>query len=113
MESHRRTGYSSLTVERDRGVIWVCDISKSSSYMNSDDLAGPIEEFLPRLHWVSELAIRSIGGELIQWTGDGFIAWFRLDVERDLGRICNRIVEAVWHFTTFINVTQLCVDSSK
>lgn len=113
MESRPRTGYSSLTVERDRGVIWVCDISRSSSYMNSDDLAGPIEEFLPRLHWVSELAIRSIGGELIQWTGDGFIAWFRLDVERDLGRICNRIVEAIWHFTTFVNITQLCVESGK
>jgi class 3 adenylate cyclase len=113
MSSQPRTGYSSLTVERDRGVIWVCDISRSSSYMNSDDLAGPIEEFLPRLHWVSELAIRSIGGELIQWTGDGFIAWFRLDVERDLGRICNRILEAIWHFTTFVNITQLCVDSPK
>ena len=113
MNAQPRTGYSSLTVERDRGVIWVCDISRSSSYMNSDDLAGPIEEFLPRLHWVSELAIRSIGGELIQWTGDGFIAWFRLDVERDLGRICNRILEAIWHFTTFVNITQLCVDSPK
>jgi hypothetical protein len=113
MESSRNGGYSSLTVERDRGVIWVSDISRSSSYINSDDLAEPIEEFLPRLHWVSEMAIRSIGGELIQWTGDGFIAWFRLNVERDLGKVCNRILEAIWHFTSFVNITQLCVDSSK
>ena len=73
-----RRGYSSLTVHRDRGVLWVCDISSSSSFINSDDLAEHIEVFLPRLHWVSSLAIQAIHGELIQWTGDGFIAWFPL-----------------------------------
>src|SRR5690606_20915909 len=90
-----RRGYSSLTVHRDRGVLWVCDISRSSSFMNSDDLAEHIEAFLPRLHWVSSLAIHAIHGELIQWTGDGFIAWFPLEVERQLGRTCNRILEAI------------------
>ena len=106
-------GYSSLTVHRERGVLWVCDISSSSSFINSDDLAEHIEAFLPRLHWVSSLAIQAIHGELIQWTGDGFIAWFPLEVERELGRICNRILEAIWHFTAFINITQLCVDSPR
>ena len=86
-----RRGYSSLTVHRDRGVLWVCDISNSSSFINSDDLAEHIEAFLPRLHWVSSLAIQAIDGEIIQWTGDGFIAWFPLEVERQLGRTCNRI----------------------
>ena len=108
-----RQGYSSLTVHRDRGVLWVCDISSSSSFINSDDLAEHIEAFLPRLHWVSSLAIQAIHGELIQWTGDGFIAWFPLEVERQLGRTCNRILEAIWHFTAFINITQLCVDSPR
>jgi class 3 adenylate cyclase len=108
-----RRGYSSLTVHRDRGVLWVCDISNSSSFINSDDLAEHIEAFLPRLHWVSSLAIQAIHGELIQWTGDGFIAWFPLEVERQLGRTCNRILEAIWHFTAFINITQLCVNSPR
>jgi class 3 adenylate cyclase len=106
-------GYSALTVRRDRGVLWVCDISQSSSFMNSDDLAEHIEAFLPRLHWISSLAIHAIQGELVQWTGDGFVAWFPLEVERQLGRTCNRILEAIWHFTTFINITQLCVPSPR
>ena len=106
-------GYSSLTVRRDRGVLWVCDISQSSSFINNDDLAEYIEEFLPRLHWISSLAIQAIHGELLQWTGDGFIAWFPLEVERQLGRTCNRILEAIWHFTAFINITQLCVESPR
>jgi class 3 adenylate cyclase len=106
-------GYSALTVRRDRGVLWVCDISQSSSFINSDDLAEHIEAFLPRLHWISSLAIQAVQGELVQWTGDGFVAWFPLEVERQLGRTCNRILEAIWHFTTFINITQLCVASPR
>ncbi len=113
MHSDPRRGYSSLSVARDRGVIWVCDISKSSSYINSDDLAEHIEAFLPRLHWASSLAIHSVHGELIQWTGDGFIAWFPLEVERELGRTCSRVLEAIWHFSAFINVTQLCVEAPR
>ena len=108
-----RRNYSSLSVERDRGLIWVCDISKSSSYINNDDLAEDFETFLPRLHWASSLAIDSVGGEFIQWTGDGFIAWFPLKVERELGRTSNRILEAIWHFSAFINITQLCVHSPR
>ena len=108
-----RRGYSSLTVHRDRGVLWVCDISRSSSFINNDDLAEHIEAFLPRLHWVSSLAIQAVHGELIQWTGDGFIAWFPLEVERQLGKTCNRILEAIWHFSAFINITQLCVESPR
>ncbi len=94
-------------------MIWVCDISKSSSYINSDDLAEAFEAFLPRLHWVSSLAIDALGGEFIQWTGDGFIAWFPLEVERLLGRTCNRILEAIWHFSAFVNITQLCVEAAR
>ena len=104
-----RRGYASLTIGRDRGLIWVCDISRSSSYINSDELAEDIEAFLPRLHWASSLAIGAVHGEFIQWTGDGFIAWFPLAVERELGRTASRILEAIWHFSAFINITQLCV----
>ncbi len=108
-----RRAYSALTVHRARGVLWVCDISRSSSFINSDDLAEHFEAFLPRLHWVSSLAIQAVHGELIQWTGDGFIAWFPLEVERQLGRTCNRILEAIWHFSAFVNITQLCVESPR
>jgi hypothetical protein len=111
--SDPRRNYSSLSVARDRGLIWVCDISKSSSYINNDDLAEDFETFLPRLHWASSLAIDAVGGEFIQWTGDGFIAWFPLRVERELGRVSNRILEAIWHFSAFINITQLCVHSPR
>jgi len=113
MSDVRPRGYASLTVHRARGLIWVCDISKSSSYINSDDHAEEFEAFLPRLHWVSSLAIDALGGEFIQWTGDGFIAWFPLAVERALGRTADRILEAVWQFSAFVNATQLCVPTTR
>ena len=102
-------GYSSLAINRSRGLIWVCDISKSSTYLNSDEMAGDLEDFLPRLHWAASIAVNAVDGELIQWTGDGFIAWFELRLEREMRRACDKIIEAIWYFTTFINVTQLGV----
>jgi hypothetical protein len=105
-------GYASLEISRSRGLTWVCDISKSSTYLNSDEMAGELEDFLPRLHWAASIAVNAVDGELIQWTGDGFIAWFELQLERDMRRACDKIIEAIWYFTTFINVTQLGVRSS-
>ena len=102
-------GYASLGISRSRGLTWVCDISKSSTYLNSDEMAGDLEDFLPRLHWAASIAVEAVGGELIQWTGDGFIAWFELRLEREMRRACDKIIEAIWYFTTFVNVTQLGV----
>lgn len=105
-------GYASLEINRSRGLVWVCDISKSSTYLNSDEMAGDLEDFLPRLHWAASIAVEAVGGELIQWTGDGFIAWFELRLEREMRRACDKIIEAIWYFTTFVNATQLGVRSA-
>ena len=42
--------------------------------------------------------------------GDRFIAWFPLRLSGSWDGPA-RILEAIWHFTSFINITQLCVDS--
>ena len=35
-------GYAALGISRSRGLIWVCDISKSSTYLNSDEMASSL-----------------------------------------------------------------------
>ncbi len=94
---------------RSRGVVWVCDVAGSSSRLNSETGVDDIEQFLPRLHWTAALAVESAGGEFIKWTGDGFLAWFATLHHRDLGRTVCRCLEAVWHLSVMVNVTQLAL----
>jgi len=93
--------------DRSRGVVWVCDVAGSSSRLNSDGGVEDTEAFLPRLYWTAALAVESAGGKFIKWTGDGFLAWFETPLHRDLGRTACRCLEAVWHLTLMVNVTQL------
>ncbi|MBN1461594.1 MAG: hypothetical protein JXA57_18850 [Armatimonadetes bacterium] len=92
---------------RSRGVVWVCDVAGSSSRLNSENGVEDTEAFLPRLYWTAALAVECAGGRFIKWTGDGFLAWFETPLHRDLGRIARRCLEAVWHLTVMVNVTQL------
>ena len=93
--------------ERARGIVWVCDVAGSSSRLNSDVGVGETEAFLPRLYWISNLIVESAGGKLIKWTGDGFLAWFETPLHRDLHGVADRCLEALWHLTVMVNVTQL------
>jgi hypothetical protein len=75
--------------------------------LNSEDGVEDTEAFLPRLYWIAALAVESAGGKFIKWTGDGFLAWFETPLHRDLGRKVLQCLEAVWHLTVLVNVTQL------
>lgn len=92
---------------RSRGIVWVCDVAGSSSRLNSDHGVEDTEAFLPRLYWIAVLVVESAGGKFIKWTGDGFLAWFETPLHRDLHRTAIRCLEAVWHLTVIVNVTQL------
>lgn len=101
----------SFTFSRERGVVWVCDIRNSSKYLNDNESARAIEEFLPRLHWLSKVAVRAAGGQFVKWTGDGFLGWFPIELHRDLGPQAARVLRIIWHLTVINNVTRLGIGS--
>jgi len=92
---------------RSRGIVWVCDVAGSSSRLNSDNGVEDTEAFLPRLYWVAALLVESAGGKFIKWTGDGFLAWFEMPLHRELQQTVSRCLEALWHLSMIVNVTQL------
>lgn len=99
--------------QRTRGIVWVCDIEQSSKHLNSDASADALEKFLPRLHWVSTLAVHAVDGEFCKWTGDGFLAWFEVKLHRNLVARCEEVLRAAYDLTFLVNVTQLGVDTPQ
>ncbi|WP_445457338.1 hypothetical protein [Flavobacterium sp. HNIBRBA15423] len=93
--------------DRKKGIVWVCDVIKSSKYLNSEESVDDIEEYLPRLYWTANNLVNSFGGKFIKWTGDGFLAWFDVDLDRNKKKIANKVYKAAWHLTFLNNVTQL------
>jgi len=104
---------SQFEFERSRGVVWVCDMVNSSSLLNEESTVDALEEFLPRLYWMSVQAVESARGLFIKWTDDGFLAWFETPLERRLGECIKLVFEAAWHMTFLVNVTQLGIDSQR
>lgn len=102
-----------FSFSRKRGVVWVCDLVGSSRYLNEDDSAQDLEDFLPRLYRTAAIMVEAAGGEFIKWTGDGFLAWFETPLHRDLKRIVSKVFEATFHLTVLVNVTQLGVDPKR
>ncbi|KAA5538136.1 hypothetical protein [Paenimyroides baculatum] len=101
--------FKEFKFERRKGIVWVCDVIKSSSYLNSNDTVEDIEEYLPRLYWTANNLVNSFGGKFIKWTGDVFLAWFDIDLDRNKKRIAEKVFKAAWHLTFLNNVTQLGV----
>ena len=101
--------FKEFKFKRKKGIVWVCDVIKSSSYLNSNDTVDDIEEYLPRLYWTANNLVNSFGGIFIKWTGDGFLAWFDVDLDRNKKKIAERVFKAAWHLTFLNNVTQLGV----
>lgn len=99
--------------ERARGIVWVCDMPNSSANLNDDSTVDALEEFIPRLYWIGLQMVESAGGTFVKWTGDGFLAWFELPLERDLGKQLSAIFNAIWHLTALVNVTQLGVKAPR
>ena len=102
-----------FSFKRSRGVVWVCDLSESSKHLNDNATANEIEEFLPRLHWLGRTVVEAAGGDFVKWTGDGFLAWFETPLHRELADRARDVVEAIWHLSATVNVTQLCVQSKR
>ena len=99
--------------ERKRGIVWVCDLTGSSKYLNDNSLAEKLEAFLPRLYWISSIIVEAAGGQFIKWTGDGFLAWFETSLHRELGMRSSAVFEALWYLTFIVNVTQLGIKSER
>lgn len=98
---------------RSRGVVWVCDIPRSSTYLNDNATAGALEEFLPRLYVVANLITAAAGGKFVKWTGDGFISWFETPLHRDIEAHAKSAFWAARDLSFLVNVTQLGVKSEK
>ncbi len=98
---------------RSRGIVWVCDVPHSSSYLNNNATAGALEEFLPRLYVVANLITVAACGKFIKWTGDGFISWFETPLHRDIETHAKSAFWAARDLSFLVNVTQLGVKSDK
>ena len=101
-----------FTFDRGRGIVWVCDIEKSSKFLNSDESAQAIEHYLPRLHWLGRIAVTAAGGHFIKWTGDGFLGWFPTELHRELGSQAAQVVHMIWQITVLNNITRLGVEGN-
>lgn len=99
--------------ERKRGIVWVCDLTGSSKYLNDNSSAEKLEAFLPRLHWISTIIVEAAGGHFIKWTGDGFLAWFETPLHRQIGIQASAVFEALWYLTFIVNITQLGIESER
>ena len=98
---------------RGRGIVWVCDLSKSSSYLNDNESVDDMETFIPRLYYISKLIVESFGGVFMKWTGDGFLAWFEIELDRHKVEKARKVYEAAWHLTFMTNITQLGLKPKK
>ena len=98
---------TSFTFERQRGVVWVCDIERSSRLLNDNESVEAIEEYLPRLHWLAKVFASAADGNFVKWTGDGFLAWFPIDLHRELGLQVVKVVKVISQLTVINNITRL------
>ena len=98
---------TNFSFDRQRGVVWVCDIEKSSRFLNDNKSVEAIEEYLPRLHWLAKVSANAADGKFVKWTGDGFLIWFPTDLHRDIGPQAVKVLEVIWQLTIINNITCL------
>ena len=105
--------FEKFQFSRSRGIVWVCDIVNSSKYLNNNESADELEEFLQRFYWTSAIIVDAAEGKFVKWTGDGFLAWFETPLHRELGKRINTLFRAAWHLSFLINITQLGLKPPK
>ena len=105
--------FEKFQFSRSRGIVWVCDIVNSSKYLNNNESADELEEFLQRFYWTSAIIVEAAGGKFVKWTGDGFLAWLETPLYRELGKKINTFFMAAWHLSFLINITQLGLKPPK
>jgi class 3 adenylate cyclase len=96
-----------IKFERSRGIVWVCDVIGSSKYLNDNETAGELEEFLSRLYWLSMQAVKAAEGRFIKWTGDGFLAWFETPLHRDVETKAGTVFLAATQLSILVTTMQL------
>lgn len=99
--------------KRTKGIVWVCDLAKSSSYLNDNESVDEIESFIPRFYYISKIVVESFGGKYLKWTGDGFLAFFEFELDRNKEIIAKDVFTAAWHLTFMSNITQLGLSPKK
>jgi hypothetical protein len=102
-----------IVFSRKRGVVWVCDVAGSSKAFNNPDRADSVEAYLPRLLWVARQMVAAANGKFIKWTGDGFLAWFEVEIERERGAVAAKVFDAAWHLSFTNNVTGLGLSETE
>lgn len=103
MQEHQTT----LTFDRQRFIIWVCDLKNSSSALNDPQRVDAAEEYLQRFYWLSTRLLLHSGASVTKWTGDGFLAAFVVPLDREIGRVAYQIFDLAWHLTVVCHVTSL------
>jgi class 3 adenylate cyclase len=101
------TELEKLNFDRSRGIVWVCDVIGSSKYLNQNETAGELEEFLSRLYWLSMQAVKAAEGRFIKWTGDGFLAWFETPLHRDVETKAGTVFLAATQLSILVAMMQL------
>lgn len=99
-----------LTSQRNRGLVWVCDIQNSTMYLNSDEKVDLFEEFIKRFYYLTCQITNAAGATHYKWTGDGFMAWFECELDRNVKKLAETIFEAAWQLSFLNNVTQFGID---
>jgi len=104
---------SKFKFDRSRGIIWVCDVVESSKHLNDDNSVSDLEQFLPRLYWLSNVFVEAYGCHFIKWTGDGFLAWCPVPLYREMGEKAAAIIFASTMLGYLVNVTQLGINTKN
>jgi len=63
--------------------------------------------------WIGEQIVEASGGEFIKWTGDGFLAWYSCELERNKGLEAAAIFDAAWHLSFTNNITNFDVNTEN
>lgn len=104
---------SDFAFERGRGIVWVSDLAASSALLNSDSAVEDFERFLPRFYWFSDALLSAAGGRVVKWTGDGFLGWIPLRLDREKPGAARAAYTLAWHLTVLVNVTQMGLDPTR
>jgi len=81
--------------------------------LNDDDSVSDLEQFLPRLYWISNILVETNGCHFLKWTGDGFLAWCPVPLYRELGEKASAIILASFTLGALVNITQLGINTKK
>ena len=57
--------------------------------------------------------MNSGGGTFVKWTGDGFLAFYEIPLDRELASTAEVIFDAIFFLTLIVNVTRLCIEGEE